>query len=52
MTILVNVRDNICNNVKLFNNGAISMTGLKTEEDGRKAVDIVLEYLKNIEKEV
>lgn len=46
MTILVKVNDNMHNNIKLFNNGAISMTGLKSEEDGKSSVKKLLDYLK------
>ena len=46
ITIEVIVKNNITNNIKLFNNGAISMTGLKSEEYGREAVSILLGYLK------
>jgi len=46
MTILVNLYEGKSNNIKLFNNGAISMTGLKSVEDGQKAVEIVLKYMK------
>ena len=47
MTVLVNLREGMSNNIKLFNNGAISMTGLKSVEDGKKAVEIVLNYMKS-----
>ena len=46
MTVLVNLYEGKSNNIKLFNNGAISMTGLKSVEDGEKAVEIVLKYMK------
>ena len=46
ITIEVVVKNNITNNIKLFNNGAISMTGLKSEEYGREAVSILLDFLK------
>ena len=49
ITILVRVGENIMNNVKLFNNGAISMTGLKSEEHGKKAVETLLKYIKKID---
>ena len=35
-------------NAKLFNNGSIQMTGLKSEEDGRHAVEILVKYLQEI----
>ena len=37
------------NNLKLFNNGAVSMTGLKTQEEGLKSIKIILEKIKRIE---
>lgn len=49
MTVLVKSKPGVQNNVKLFNNGAVSMTGLKSEEDGRKSISIILEYLKTHE---
>lgn len=45
ITIII-VINNTTNNIKLFNNGSISMTGVKSAENGRRAVDILLECLK------
>ena len=42
------VVENDYNNIKLFNNGAISMTGVKSEKNGRKAVNILINNLKLI----
>ena len=39
--------DNITNNIKLFNNGSISMTGVKDLETGQKSVNILFNYLKS-----
>jgi TATA-box binding protein (TBP) (component of TFIID and TFIIIB) len=47
ITIVI-VVENDFNNIKLFNNGAISMTGVKSEKNGKKAVKILVENLKNI----
>ena len=46
ITILVAVDGDI-NNIKLFNNGSISMTGVKSKETGEKAVHILYNKLKN-----
>jgi TATA-box binding protein (TBP) (component of TFIID and TFIIIB) len=48
ITFIVQPEHNRTNNVKLFNNGAISMTGLKKLEDGEKSVNIILDSIKNI----
>ena len=48
ITFIVQPEHNRTNNVKLFNNGAISMTGLKKLEDGEKSVEIILNSIKNI----
>ena len=48
ITIVI-VVGNDYNNIKLFNNGAISMTGVKSETNGRRAVNILISNLKNIE---
>jgi TATA-box binding protein (TBP) (component of TFIID and TFIIIB) len=50
ITILV-VVDGDTNNIKLFNNGSISMTGVKSKETGQKAVVILYEKLKNTRDE-
>ncbi len=48
ITIVI-VVGNDYNNIKLFNNGAISMTGVKSETNGRRAVNILISNLKNID---
>ena len=48
ITIVI-VVGNDYNNIKLFNNGAISMTGVKSEANGKRAVNILISNLKNIE---
>ena len=48
ITIVI-VVGNDYNNIKLFNNGAISMTGVKSETNGKRAVNILISNLKNIE---
>ena len=48
ITIVVQPALGFLNNVKIFNNGSISMTGLKNLTQGRKSAEIILEYFKNI----
>ena len=48
ITIVVQPSLGFLNNVKIFNNGSISMTGLKNLTQGRKSAEIILEYFKNI----
>tara|TARA_Y100000385_G_scaffold290251_1_gene362649 strand:- start:5497 stop:6813 length:1317 start_codon:yes stop_codon:yes gene_type:complete len=43
------VSDNKCINLKLFKNGKIQMTGVPNEDIGHYCVNIVIDYLKNIE---
>jgi TATA-box binding protein (TBP) (component of TFIID and TFIIIB) len=49
ITILIKI-DYLYNNIKLFNNGSISMTGVKSEEVGKKSVDILFQKLLDINK--
>lgn len=46
ITILILIENDI-NNIKLFNNGSISMTGVKSEKNGKKAIEILFEKLKS-----
>lgn len=48
ITIVVQPALGFLNNVKIFNNGSISMTGLKNLTQGRKSAEIILEYFRNI----
>jgi len=48
ITFIVQPALNRTNNVKLFNNGAISMTGLKEFDEGEKSVNIILQNIINI----
>ena len=45
ITIVVQPSIGFLNNVKIFNNGSISMTGLKHLDQGKKSAEIILEYL-------
>ena len=40
ITIIVEPRKDRLNNIKLFNNGAVSMTGLKNFDEGEKSIKI------------
>lgn len=42
------IYDNKCINIKVFNNGKLQMTGVPSEDYGKKAANIVINYLKNI----
>jgi TATA-box binding protein (TBP) (component of TFIID and TFIIIB) len=44
ITIIVLIENDI-NNIKLFNNGSISMTGVKSQENGKKAINILFNKL-------
>jgi hypothetical protein len=48
ITIVVQPSIGFLNNVKIFNNGSISMTGLKNLTQGRKSAEIILEYFRGI----
>ena len=39
------VCDNVTNNIKLFNNGSISMTGIKDIEIGKNSISMLFRYL-------
>ena len=49
ITILVKY-NYIYNNIKLFNNGSISMTGVKSEEIGRQSIEFLFNRLKEIDE--
>jgi TATA-box binding protein (TBP) (component of TFIID and TFIIIB) len=48
ITIVVQPEIGFKNNIKLFNNGSISMTGLKKIEHGKISVGILLEKIKSV----
>lgn len=48
ITIVVQPEIGFKNNIKLFNNGSISMTGLKKIEHGRVSVGILLDKIKSL----
>ena len=50
ITIIVTPEPGFKNNIKIFNNGSISMTGVKKIENGKKSVQILINYIKKIYK--
>ena len=38
-------------NMKIFNNGNFQLTGLKKEQDGHKAIQLLVSNLSDIQKE-
>lgn len=48
ITIIVQPFKNRYNNVKLFNNGAVSMTGLKNFDEGEKSIKILIDKISNL----
>jgi TATA-box binding protein (TBP) (component of TFIID and TFIIIB) len=49
ITIIIEPTKGRLNNVKLFNNGAVSMTGLKQLDEGEKSINILLTNIRDIE---
>lgn len=45
ITVIVNV-ENDFNNIKLFNNGSISMTGVKSDINAKRAIEILVENMR------
>lgn len=48
ITVIVVPELGFKNNIKIFNNGSISMTGVKKIENGKKSVQILIDYIKEI----
>jgi TATA-box binding protein (TBP) (component of TFIID and TFIIIB) len=48
ITIIVQPFKNRYNNIKLFNNGAVSMTGLKNFDEGEKSIKILIDKISNL----
>lgn len=50
-TIIINMCNNnvqYCPNIKLFRNGSVQMTGIRTPDDGRKIAEIIATEIKRI----
>ena len=50
ITIIITPEPGFKNNIKIFNNGSISMTGVKKIKNGKKSVEILIGYIKKIYK--
>lgn len=50
ITILFQPQKGFHNNVKIFNNGSISMTGIKKVENGKKSILMLIDKIKEIYK--
>jgi len=48
ITIIIEPTKGRLNNIKLFNNGAVSMTGLKQLDEGEKSINILLNNIRDI----
>jgi len=48
ITVIYKYLDGYYPNIKIFRNGNIQMTGIRTEEDGKKVVNIITEELKKL----
>ena len=48
ITLIVEPKPDRLNNVKLFNNGSVSMTGLKNFDEGEISINIILNHIKNL----
>ena len=48
ITIIIEPKPNRLNNIKLFNNGSVSMTGLKNFDEGEISINILLNAIKNL----
>lgn len=52
ITIIIKQESNRYNNIKLFANGAVSMTGLQSLEEGKFSINIILEAIRELEGKV
>jgi TATA-box binding protein (TBP) (component of TFIID and TFIIIB) len=48
ITLIIEPKPDRLNNVKLFNNGAVSMTGLKNFDEGEISINIILNQIKHL----
>ena len=48
ITVIYKYNEGYYPNIKIFRNGNIQMTGIRTEEDGKKIVDIITNEIKKI----
>ena len=52
ITIIVKHSNDRYNNIKLFANGAVSMTGLKSIEEGEKSIKIILDSIRSLKGKI
>ena len=52
ITIIVKQKEDRYNNIKLFANGAVSMTGLQSLEEGKFSINIILESIRNLKGKI
>jgi TATA-box binding protein (TBP) (component of TFIID and TFIIIB) len=52
ITIIIKQNINRYNNIKLFANGAVSMTGLQSLEEGKFSINIILEEIRELKGKV
>jgi TATA-box binding protein (TBP) (component of TFIID and TFIIIB) len=52
ITIIIKQNNDRYNNIKLFANGAVSMTGLQSLEEGEKSINIILDGIKNLKGKI
>jgi|TARA_Y100000389_G_scaffold118289_1_gene115480 TATA-box binding protein (TBP) (component of TFIID and TFIIIB) len=50
-TVFIKLKDETYANMKIFKNGKIQMTGLKAINNGIEAINILIDYIKNIHTE-
>ena len=52
ITIIIKQDNDRYNNIKLFANGAVSMTGLQSLEEGEKSINIILDGIQNLKGKI
>ena len=52
ITIIVKQKSNRYNNIKLFANGAVSMTGLQSLDEGKFSINIILDAIRDLKGKV
>tara|TARA_B110001469_G_scaffold127738_1_gene150153 strand:- start:116 stop:1429 length:1314 start_codon:yes stop_codon:yes gene_type:complete len=52
ITIIIKQENDRYNNIKLFANGAVSMTGLQSIEEGERSINIILDAIRNLKGKI
>ena len=52
ITIIIKQDNDRYNNIKLFANGAVSMTGLQSIEEGERSINIILDAIRNLKGKI